>query len=180
MNEQDRKLLVIKASSDPMLQAVLKEKCRQDIYFWFDTLCWTFDPRRDNTTVAFNLYDYQRKLVKHLYHAIEAQHDFGIEKSRDMGVSWVVALLFQYCWTFHKGWNFHIGSRKEDEVDERGNISTIFEKIRFNLNHQPYWLTPSGWDKKENTSHMELVNPDNGNVISGEAACSNFGRGGLS
>lgn len=178
MNLQDRVLMLRKASEEPRYQELLLEACRRDILFWFESFCWTFDPRRTPSEVPFKLYPFQRWFVKELYQAIADQYDIGIEKSRDMGVSWLVILTFQYCWLFHPGWNFHIGSRKEDEVDKRGNISTLMEKARFNFNRLPRWMKPKDWNDKTDDNFMRLRNPNNGNLITGESACSSFGRGG--
>lgn len=178
MDKRERQIQIIRAESNPELRAVLKERCKRDPLFWFDNFCWTFDPRKEPAILPFNLYPYQREFVKELMKAIDYQYDLGIEKSRDMGVSWVIALVFMWCWMFKPGYNFHIGSRKEDEVDKRGNISTLMEKVRFNLGMQPWWLKPDGWKAVDHDNHCRLLNPSNNNVISGEAACPNFGRGG--
>jgi hypothetical protein len=97
-----------------------------------------------------------------------------IEKSRDMGISWLILLVFQYYWLFREGANFHLGSRKEDAVDRKGDISTLFEKLRYNLDWLPTWMKPLRYQG----NLLRLVNPTNGNSITGESSNENFGRGG--
>ncbi len=160
------------------LQQLLLEKCRRDILFWFDHFCWTFDPRLSQPHQPFVLYPYQRQVVLDLQNALEQKHDVLIEKSRDMGISWVILLLFQYYWLFRDGANFHLGSRKEDAVDRKGDISTLFEKLRYNLDWLPAWMKPPGYQGKLHDNLLRLINPANGNSMTGESSNENFGRGG--
>ncbi|MCA9800244.1 MAG: hypothetical protein KC476_08090 [Cyanobacteria bacterium HKST-UBA06] len=163
-----------RACGNPRLQAVLMELCRRDPVFWFDMFCWTVDPRRQPAVVPFVLYPFQRWAVRQWYGCIEAQQDFGIEKSRDMGVSWLLVLLFQYGWLFRPGWHFLLGSRKEAEVDTVViDPSTLFGKLRFNLLHLPVWMRPTAYRDKK----LAMVNEDNGNTLTGESANAFFGRG---
>lgn len=173
MNRKERLDLLRQAADNPRLQALLIEKCKRDPVYWLNTFCWTFDPRKQPAIIPFQLYPYQEWAIREWYGCIERQEDFGIEKSRDMGVSWMIMLLFQYCWLFRPGWNFHAGSRKEAEVDLADlNPSTLFGKMRLNLSRLPKWMKPNYRDKK-----LSLINLDNGNVISGESSNPSFGRG---
>ncbi len=178
MDLEQRQRLIVTAADDARLQAVLLEQCKDDITFWFNTFCYTFNPRVDPGTMPFNLYPFQEWMVKECYRAIDEQEDLLIEKSRDMGASWVIALMFQYCWLFRPGWHFLIGSYREEEVDKRGDMSTIFEKIRFNLEWLPHWMKPEGYNSKAHDSHLKLMNPANGNTIVGKSATANFARSG--
>src|SRR3990167_2688630 len=90
----------------------------------------------------------------------------------------------------YPGSNFLLGSRKEQYVDNRGGSSeseiknkeeSLFGKLEYMIDRIlmtfPYIL-PAGFNKKKNFTYMSLVNPENGNVISGESANPNFSRGG--
>lgn len=174
----ERATLLKKAENNPELQALLYERCKRDPVFWFNNFAYTFDPRVEPSTLPFNLYPVQEWFVNILLEYMDKNQDFGLEKSRDVGASWIIALVFEYCWTFRKGWNFHIGSRKEEFVDKKGDISTLFEKIRFNLKKQPVWLRPAGFEEKKHSLYMRLINPENGNSITGESSNADFARGG--
>ncbi len=113
-----------------------------------------------------------------LVSAIENGEDLLIEKSRDMGLSWLVLLAFQYCWLFRDGANFHLGSRKQEAVDRKGDLSTLMEKLRYNLSWLPAWMRPEGFQENVHDNLFRLLNPANGNVITGESSNENFGRGG--
>lgn len=173
-----RARLLQAARHSPPLQQLLLECCRRDILFWFKHFCWTFDPRLAQPHQPFVLYPYQEETVKTLAACIESGEDLLIEKSRDMGVSWLILLVYQYYWLFRKGANFHLGSRKQEAVDRKGDISTLFEKLRYNLDWLPDWMKPDGWQSGAHDNLLRLINPENGNVITGESSNENFARGG--
>ncbi len=166
------------AHRDLRLQALLLECCRRDIHFWFEHFCWTFDPRRPQPHQPFVPYPFQRSIIGEITRCIDTGADLLIEKSRDMGVSWLTLLVFQYYWLFRAGSNFHLGSRKQETVDRRGDISTLFEKLRYNLDWLPPWMRPCGYVPARHDNLLRLINPANGNILTGESSNENFARGG--
>ncbi|MDX2083832.1 MAG: hypothetical protein SFZ03_00385 [Candidatus Melainabacteria bacterium] len=171
--------LLRQAKQNPSLQGLLMEQCRRDIRFWFRHFCWTFDPRQtDCPHRPFVPYPFQEALLLQVKDAIDHGHDLLVEKSRDMGVSWLILLIFQHYWLFQEGAHFHLGSRKEDYVDRKGDVSTLFEKLRYNLSHLPGWMKPEGFDANRHDLVCRLVNPTNGNTITGESSNEHFARGG--
>lgn len=175
---QDRVAVLLAAKDNRAKQAAHIEICRRDPLYWFNNFCYTMDPRTDPAIVPFNLYPVQEWFVTTLLEYLTKQEDIALEKSRDVGASWLIALTFQYCWLFKPGWNFHIGSRKEEYVDKRGDMSTLFEKLRFNLEYMPTWLLPAEFNPDKHINHMRIINPANGNTITGESSNPNFARGG--
>lgn len=176
-----RAQLLAMAAKSPALQALLREKCRRDIRFWFNHFCWTFDPRLGQPHRPFRLYAYQETALAQIVASIERGEDLLIEKSRDMGISWLVLLAFQWFWLFRPGSNFHLGSRKMEMVDRKGDISTLMEKLRYNLDMLPDWMKPPDFKTGRQSAHdnvARLLNPANGNIITGESSNGNFGRGG--
>lgn len=170
--------LLHQARHSRRLQSLLLAQCRRDIRFWFRHFCWTFDPRLSQPHQPFVLYPYQEEALAEILLSLDEGRDLLIEKSRDMGISWLVLLTFQYCWLFREGANFHLGSRKQEAVDRKGDISTLFEKLRYNLEWLPAWMRPGGFQAGQHDNLMRLINPANGNVITGESSNENFGRGG--
>lgn len=166
------------AQENPDLQALLLAWCQRDVRFWFRHFCWTFDPRLEQPHLPFVPYPFQEAALVDLVSAIENGEDLLIEKSRDMGLSWLVLLAFQYCWLFRDGANFHLGSRKQEAVDRKGDLSTLMEKLRYNLSWLPAWMRPEGFQESVHDNLFRLLNPANGNVITGESSNENFGRGG--
>ncbi|MBK8191268.1 MAG: hypothetical protein IPK79_12560 [Vampirovibrionales bacterium] len=170
--------LLHRARRSPLTRQLALEACRRDPGFWFDYFCWTFDPRRTPSRLPFQLYPFQRELLSALCAAIDKGDDLLIEKSRDMGVSWITLLAFQYYWLFREGSHFLIGSRKADLVDSRGDLSTLLQKCRFNFSMLPSWMRPAGFKDGTHNGVMRLVNPKNGNTLIGESSNPHFGRGG--
>lgn len=93
-------------------------------------------------------------------------------KSRDMGLTWLVLMYFLWDFLFNKG-IFHLGSRKEEEVDKLGDPGTLFGKMRICMNALPEFFKPKNLSDK-----MLLLSYDNGETsITGESANPAFGRG---
>lgn len=162
-------------SQDAMIRRVVADPC-----CFIDLFCCTKDPRRNPDVLPFILYDFQRTAVMDIVDAIDGGTDLLIDKSRDMGASWLVLYVFLWYWLFKPGSDFRVGSRKEDFVDQPKVIDTLFEKLRFTLDNLPLWLLPQGFDMKKHSTYMKLYNPMFGNSIVGESANNNFGSGGRS
>lgn len=169
----DRILLLQKAEKNKEVQQICLELCRRDPVYWFNTFCWTTNPRKDGRDLPFILYPYQEWCIREWTECIDQQIDFGIEKSRDMGATWMLMLLLQWGWLFKPGWSFHVGSRKEAEVCNAivDPDSTLFGKFRYNLQMLPRWMRPKYHDKK-----LTILNEDNNNILTGESANPGFGR----
>ncbi len=176
-NKEARLKLLLKASGDREFQQVLLEKCKRDIHFWVDYFVWTHDTRRKGR-LPFISYDCQRRAIDELKRCIDTGEDLGIDKSRDMGVSWVTVIVLLWYWLYEPGALFHVGSRKEEYVDRPGDMKTLFVKARYIINSLPYWMKPKGLEPRRHMTFMKLENPENGNTITGESANTEFSRGG--
>ena len=153
--------------------------CRKDILYWTNMFATTFDPRKTPAVIPFITYEYEDKLILDLVDSVENQKDILIEKSRDMGVSWCVLLVFTWFWCFRgEGFDFLVGSRKEQYIDTIGNISTLMEKIRFLIRNMPVWMRPKGFEFKSHSNYLKILNPQTKCMISGEATNNNFSRSG--
>ena len=105
--------------------------------------------------------------------------DLVFEKSRDMGCSWIVILTFLYCWLDRDGGgDFLLGSRSKDYVDNKGDMRTLFEKLRYALYKLPLWLRPVGFQRGKHDFYARLINPETGSSITGESNNPNFSTGG--
>jgi len=172
--------LVQKADKNGEIQVITKELCRRSVFTFIDLFCTTKDPRRNPDVLPFICYDFQRGAIRDICNAIDTGNDLLIDKSRDMGASWIVLYIFLWYWLYRSGSDFRLGSRTEIFVDQPRVIDTLFEKLRFTLEYLPQWLFPRGWDWKKHSTYMKLYNPEMGNTIVGESANSNFGSGGRS
>lgn len=153
--------------------------CKRDPIYWINSFCWTKNPKEKLKIVPFILYkEFQDATVWDLVDAIQTGYDIGMEKTREVGASWIVIYVFLWFWLFVPNSDFLVGSRKEDVVDKKGDPSTLFEKMRIVLKNLPLWMLPKGYDSKEDATNMTLLNKELGNSITGESANDNFGSGG--
>ena len=160
----------------------MQEMCKRDPTAWISTFCWTRDPKKpEHSKIPFILYeDFQDDAIWEIHDAIKNGHDLGIEKSREMGVSWMVLYVFTWFWLYHPNSDFRVGSRMQDFVDKIGVIDTLLEKVRFCLRFLPSWMQPVGYVEDKHATFCRIINPENGNIIVGESANPNFGSGGRS
>ena len=178
-NCERRFKLLVKAQKSQELRNIQWLMCQQDILYWVNIYAATYNPRKNPSTIPFITYPYEDKLLLDLVDSIKNQKDILIDKSRDMGVTWCVLLVFTWFWQFHgEGQDFLVGSRKEQYIDVMGNMDTLIEKIRFLIRNQPRWLWPKGFDFKTHSNYMRILNPDTKATITGEATNNNFSRGG--
>lgn len=162
--------------------------CSQDPVLFFNTMLWTFDPKREPYHWPFKLYDFQEeRIVNELVAAIEMGYDIFFDKTREMGVSYTVLGVLLWYWKYRDASNFLVGSRKEDYVDNVGgkkgdDISnkeeSLFGKLDYMLARMNPLVLPNGFNPKVHRSSMKLLNPELGNAISGESSNPNFSRGG--
>lgn len=178
-NTKRRFKLLYHAAKIPDLKKIQYRMCQQDIIYWVNLYAATYDPRKTPSTIPFITYPYEDKLLLDLVDSIKNQKDILIEKSRDMGVTWCVVLAFTWFWCFKgEGFDFLVGSRKEQYIDQIGNMDTIMEKIRFLIRNMPMWMRPRGFDFKQHSNYLKIVNPDSKATITGEATNNNFSRSG--
>lgn len=160
-------------ASDPAAAHFLREMCKKDILFWFDTFAWTYDPRRKDRMVPFITYPYQEEAILKIKEAVEQGHDVVIEKSRDMGASWILIGAITWFFQFTNLFSSLMVSRNEDYVDAPNDPKSLFWKVDFLLEHQPRWLAP----KQIKRTSMHIGNGEFGSVIDGESTTGEVGRG---
>jgi len=178
-NTKQRFLLAKLCGKSEALRINQYKMCALDIIYWVNIWVSTYDPRKNPSTIPFITYEYEDKLLRDLVDSIMNQKDILIEKSRDMGVTWCVLLAFTWFWQFRgEGFDFLVGSRKEQYIDTIGNMDTLLEKIRFVIRNQPVWMRPFKFDFKSHSNYLKIVNPATKATITGEATNNNFSRSG--
>jgi len=95
-NIRYRANLLKKAEVDPVLQVYLKEYFKRDIISWIDLLCWTKNPKDLVIPVKpwICYEDYQVDYIKEIESSINNQYDTATEKSRELGVTWMVIYVY--------------------------------------------------------------------------------------
>lgn len=153
-----------------------RRRCAADPVYWLDTYGRTYDPRLRDPLIPFKLFPKQAEFLRWLEAREEAEEDGLAEKSRDVGFTWLCAGYALHAWLFRPGFACGFGSRKLDLVDQKGNPSSILEKIRILLRNLPEWQRPPGFKWGEHDNTCRIVNPATGATITGEGG-DNIGRG---
>jgi hypothetical protein len=161
-----------------MRQRVLA-KCAEDTAWFINFAGYTFDPRPDveDHDIKFILYEFQIDSVRWLDNRLNKAEDGIVEKSRDMGVTWITLAWSIHKWLFRQGCQILIGSRKEDLVDN-WTLDSHFGKIEYYIGKLPMWMLPRGFSLNAHRMKLKLLNPENKNVIIGESANADFSRQG--
>ncbi len=175
-NLRYRKSVISEGYADPGRARVYVAAASQDMLWWINTFVWTFNPRHTKRTqskiIPFITWDFQDDVLLDLEVAISEGEDRLIEKSRDMGASWLVLMDILHHFLFDPMSSFLLGSRKEEYVDKAGDPKCLFWKIDFALKHLPGWMIPEYTPKK-----LHRHNNENGATIDGESTNQDFARG---
>lgn len=166
-------------------QRTLWTACKHDVLFFINTFCWLYEPRGSrlvgttSNVIPFRTYKFQDRAFLEMDEVL-GQHDIGVEKSRDLGATWMFLTLFFHHWMFHDFSSFGIMSRTADLVDKPGKKDTLMWKLDFLLNGDggrgglPAWMKPS----KTYRSMMLMENRDNGSTFEGASTTEDAFRGG--
>lgn len=175
-NLLDRAHIKIGCDSDPNKQAAAFELCFRDISYFFKYFGWTYDPRISPSDLPFLTYPYQEQYIHELSEDISNGESELIEKTRDMGVTWMVLSVFVYRWLFHNE-SFLVGSIVEGKVDTIGDIDSHFERMRYVISKLPVWMLEKCGYSAKNSAYMRLYK-ENGASITGESMNAQFSRQG--
>jgi hypothetical protein len=163
-------------------EKALWRMCREDVLFWIDAYVWQFNPKSVGTASLelgpFVTWDYQRAAVRKVLDCIDRKRDLVIEKSRDMGASWLCLLVMAWGMLFHGSKKFLCVSRNEKAVDDR-DPDSLFWKLDFlfGFNGQTGWL-PRWMVPPLERTELYFGNPTNGSYITGQAPTKAAGVGG--
>lgn len=168
-----------KIRRDPYLLAAAKLHYKLNPNDFISDWLFTSDPRKSPSLLPFILFKRQQEYIEWLQQRWLAKEDGLVEKSRDMGLTWLSMAFAIWLWLFHDGVKIGFGSRKEDLVDRLDDPDSIFEKGRMILRYLPPEFLPTGFSMKNHAPHMKLINPANDSTIIGESG-DQIGRGGRS
>lgn len=174
-----REAALIRLRANPQHLPAIKAHYRDNPADFITDWGCTLDPRLIErglpALVPFILFPRQREWVDWVVDRWMGQQPGLVEKSRDMGMSWLsMALACTLC-LFRDGVTIGVGSRKEEYVDRIGAPKSLFYKARAFLANLPVEFR-GGWDERRDAPHMRINIPATGSNISGEAG-DNIGRG---
>lgn len=175
--------------TDRRMSRVIVESCANDPLFYINSFVWTLDPRKEQSVIPFISYGFQDELILRVLHNISEskkkknrhrRYDVGIDKSRDMGVTWCAIITLDWLWRFGKNASFRCISRKEEYVDNPDDDDALFQKMDFIESRLPAELQVRGvnHDKNHGRTHLKIHNDRNRMTIVGESSNPNAGRGG--
>jgi hypothetical protein len=177
-NLRFRYQVIAKCQADPMYAAVIKEQFYRDILFAFNVFFWTYDPRSKMKDLPFITYTFQDEKILEVNRCIEEGEDIFGDKSRDMGLTYIILYTTFWRWLTKQSEEYRLGSRKEDFVDKAGDMDSHFEKLRYLLKRLPAFLLPKGFKENKHSTYARLINPEKSCSFIGEATNKDFGAGG--
>lgn len=169
--------LLQRADRDEKLRVVINERCKRDIWYFFNVFLWTFDPRTEVRSLPFVTYEFQDEYIWDLEQAYKNGNDLLTEKSRAMGASWLMLGFLLHKWLYEARFTALLGSYIEDLVDNK-TIDSHFGRLDYLLDHLPKWMLPQDFDPNKHRNSMKLDNPENNAIINGYAPTERFSRAG--
>lgn len=177
-NMEWRRDLLLRAKGDRRFQAGLMEVCGEDSAFWVNAFVWQFNPKkkgRGQQTGPFLTWPVQEKAMRTIESCVEDGRDLVIEKSREMGASWMLLFMFLHRFLFLEGQALALLSRNEKAVESESPDS-LYWKLDFILDHLPDWMKPADFVRRKLFMGTKRLN----NFIAGEATTGKAGVGGRS
>lgn len=180
-----RKTLRDEARANLNVRSALLSASQKSYLFWVNAFGWTYRQRyvRDDGEVVpvmgdeahtpFITWPVQDEASMQMIECIETGEDINVEKSRDMGATWLVLSVFSWLFLFRKNQDFGVVSRKESLVDSSGDMDSLFEKLRYTHRMLPEWMLPP-----IKSRYMHMKNEELGGTIAGESTNADVGRGG--
>lgn len=179
---------------DGTVRRAVRELCRRDLLFFINTFVWQFNPRAKQAGEVgpFITWDFQEEaLLKEpgqpwrepagdlalglgeagILWCMEHDEDLLIEKSREMGASWLCLIVMLWRFLFYEWQTFLCISRSEAMVD-CPKPQSLFWKVDFILDRLPEFLKGAIERGKCYFGHA------NGSTITGEASTARAGVGG--
>jgi hypothetical protein len=155
--------------------------CKKDPIFFIDNFGWIFAAKSElqingDPNFPFITFDFQKEFINDICKHIDEGQDVIVEKSRDMGVSWLFVYIIMWYWLFDESFSSHIGSYVENMVDN-GTVDSLFGKFDYVLDNLPKWFMPKRFNPKKHRQSMKLLNPETFALITGQAPTKNFGKG---
>lgn len=174
-NLEWRKSVLGQARGSRELQRSLWLECRKDLLFFVNMFVWQFNPKARKGLEAgpFITYGYQDVSLLHILKCIEDGEDLVMEKSRQMGASWMLLIAFLWLFLFHENQTFLCISRNEKSVEDE-NPNSLFWKLDYMLKYLPDWMKPRGLVRRK----MYFGNEELNSTIFGEASTGQANVGG--
>lgn len=187
-----RRELIDRGERDEKFRIGVIDRCKDDFLFFVGSFIWTFNPLKAGGTQAcpFIPWECQKRAALKvpgepwpgempadvddagLLWCIDKGQSLLIEKSRDMGISWLCLLVFDWRFLFKPYQKFLCISRNEAAVEDE-DPDSLFWKLDWVHTHLPGWLCPDIRRRKRFFGNDRL-----GSTITGQASTGLAGVGG--
>jgi len=172
------------------LIALCSRPCVESFLFWLNAFGWTYVQKRadadgvERAVVGkmsehpFITWPCQDEAAAQIIRAIQRGDSIALDKSRDMGATWLIVSIFHWFWQFIPNVNFLELSASEDMVDSAGETKdpdTLFAKHDFLIAKQPSWLVPL---YERTYLKLARIGVESTSTIMGKATTGKKGRGG--
>ena len=177
------------AEYDKGFQQDLMTASAESLLFWINSFCFTFHQfdvegstgERYESKEAYHPFiswEIQDVLFERLIWHLANAKDILINKSRDMGASWMCAIFLHWLWLFRPNSQLLELSRTEPYVDQPGNKKALFQKHDLLNNFLPEWMKPPQCSVGQKyRTKMHLFNVLNGSCIDGESTTEHAASG---
>lgn len=178
---QERHRRYLRLASDERFLESAKAAYRLDPVLFINDWGVVHEPRTTDqedspAIIPFCLFPRQVDFIRFIQSCFFDKENGLNEKSREMGATWCAVWFSVWVYLFFPGGVVGWGTATGKKLDELGNPSTIFEKIRIALRHLPAILLPVGFHESD-LNRYRIVNPENDAAIIGEIG-DQIGRGG--
>lgn len=164
--------------ADPRAIAAVKAHYRNAPWDFINDWGVTYDPRNiaegKPAVMPFILFKRQIECVEWVMERLRNGEPGLIEKSRDVGLSWLTVAIGCSLCVLGESVTIGFGSRKEEYVDKVGHPKSLFWKARMFMKYLPAEFR-GGW-VDGGDAHMRVGFSATGSVMTGEAG-DNIGRG---
>jgi hypothetical protein len=164
------------------------EECRKDFWYWAKGFAYVHEPRildddadditNLDTKVPFLPWPHQVPVVDRILKVL-GKRDLRVVKSRAQGASWILVLLFIWCWLFIRGFKGNLVSKDEVAVDRRNDTDSLMGKMDLLLQWLPTWMVGiknKHW--RRNYGEHYLTRMDGETAITGYACTGDVASGG--
>ena len=166
-------------------RAQIIERCRKNFWYWVTGFAYVHEPRilnddveELNTKVPFLPWPHQIPVVDRIL-AVLGKRDLRIVKSRAQGASWILVLVFVWCWLFKLGFKGNLVSKDEMAVDRRNDTDSLFGKMDLLIQWLPEWMVGvknKHW--RRNYGEHYLTRMDGQTAITGYSCTADVASGG--
>ncbi len=174
-NVQLRKKFYEATAKDAGLRAGFRQIFQHDLLAYINLCVWQFNPLKKTGKIGpFITWDFQERALlgeRGILWAYERDRTTVVEKSREMGASWLFLIFQDWLALFHEHIEALNISKSADAVDSK-SMNSLFPKLRFMHKYLPPWLRGEVDDSKM------YLGFQTGAEITGEASTGRAGVGG--